>query len=152
MSDHFLDTSALVKHYHSELGTPKVDLLWNTPGANLFVSRLGIVEAVSAFAKKVRTGTISAADFHLFRRRFFADLRRRRPAIIRLLVRHHQDADRLLQRHGLVHGLTTLDSLQLAVALELLRKGIPAELVTADHVLLAIAPLEGLAINNPEVP
>jgi uncharacterized protein len=152
MSDHFLDTSALVKHYHSELGTPKVDLLWNTPATNLFVSRLGIVEAVSAFAKKVRSGTISAADFYLLRRRFFADLRRRRPAIIRLLVRHHQDADRLLLRHGLVHGLTTLASLQLAVALELPRKGVPAELVTADHVLLAIAPLEGLAINNPEVP
>jgi uncharacterized protein len=107
MSDHFLDTSALVKHYHSEVGTPKVDLLWNNAGARLFVSRLGIVETVSTFAKKVRSGTITAADFHLLRRRFFADLRRRRPATIRLLVRHHQEADRLLQQHGLVHALHT---------------------------------------------
>jgi len=152
MSDHFLDTSALVKHYHAEVGTPKVDLLWNTPSARLFVSRLGVVETVSTFAKKVRTGSISATDFHLVRRRFFADLRRRRPAILRVLVRHYQDADRLLQQHGLVHGLRTLDSLQLAVALELSRKGVPAELVTADHVLLAVAPLEALAVINPEVP
>ncbi len=53
---------------------------------------------------------------------------------------------------ALVLGLNTLDSLQLAVALELPRKGLPAELVTADQVLLAVAPLEGLAVNNPEVP
>jgi uncharacterized protein len=152
MPDHFLDTSALVKHYHSEVGTPKVDLLWNAPGARLFVSRLGIVETVSTFAKKVRTGTITVADFHLLRRRFFADLRRRHPAIVRVLVRHHQDADRLLQQHGLVYGLHTLDAIQLAVALELPRNGVPAELVTADHVLLAVAPLEGLTVNNPEVP
>ncbi len=66
MSDHFLDTSALVKHYHSEVGTPKVDLLWNTPGARLFVSRLGIVETVSTFAKKVRTGLITVAPSPLF--------------------------------------------------------------------------------------
>jgi hypothetical protein len=152
MSDHFFDTSGLVKHYHAEVGTPKVDLLWNTPGARLFVSRLGIVETVSTFAKKVRGGTISIADFQLLRRRFFADLQRRRPAIMRVLVRHYQDADRLLQQHGLVHGLHTLDSLQLAVALDLHRNGMSVELVTADHVLLTIAPLEGLAVNNPEAP
>jgi len=152
MSDHFLDTSALVKHYHSELGTPKMDVLWNTSGARLFVSRLGVVETVSTFAKKVRSGAISAADFHLLRRGFFADLRRRRPAIIRVLVRHYQDADRLLQNYGLVHSLHTLDAIQFAVALDLHRKAVSAELVTADHVLLAVAPLEGLTVNNPELP
>jgi uncharacterized protein len=152
MSDHFLDTSALVKHYHAEIGTPKVELLWNNPGARLFVSRLGIVETVSTLAKKVRTGLISVGDFHLLRRRFFADLRKRRPMVVRFLVCHHQEADRLLQQHGLVYGLHTLDAIQLAVALDLANKGVKAELVTADHILLAVAPLEGLAVNNPEVP
>jgi hypothetical protein len=101
MSNHFLDTSGLVKHYHPEIGTPKVDRLWADPGAKLFISRLSVVETVSVFAKKVRTGTISAADFGLLRRRFFADLRNRRPAIVRMLVRHFQEADRLLVQHGL---------------------------------------------------
>jgi predicted nucleic acid-binding protein len=141
MSDHFLDTSSLVKHYHVEIGTPKVDLLWNNPIARLLVSRLGVIETVSTFAKKVRAGTIAAADFHLLRRRFFADLRKRRPAIVRLLVRHYQDADRLLQQHGLVYGLHTLDAIQLAVALDLNKQSVVAELVTADHVLLIVAPL-----------
>ena len=112
MSEHFLDTSALVKHYHSEVGTPKVDLLWNNPNAHLFVSRLGVVETVSAFAKKVGcNGMISTADFLLLRRRFFADLRKKRPSVVRLLVRHHQEADRLIEQYGLVHSLHTLDAL-----------------------------------------
>ena len=46
MSNHFVDTSALVKHYHPEVGTPKVDLLWATQGARLFISRLSVVESV----------------------------------------------------------------------------------------------------------
>ena len=152
MSEHFLDTSALVKHYHSEVGTPKVDLLWNNPNAHLFVSRLGVVETVSAFAKKVRNGMISTVDFLLLRRRFFADLRKKRPSVVRLLVRHHQEADRLIEQYGLVHSLHTLDALQLAIALDLPRKLGSMEFVTADHVLLTIAPLEGLAVKNPEVP
>ena len=152
MSDHFLDTSALVKHYHPEAGSPKVDALWNNPAAKLFISRQGIVETVSTFAKKVRNRLITAADFHLLRRRFFADLRRKRPLIVRLLVRHHEDADGLLQKYGLVHGLHTLDAIQLAVAIDLVKNGVQAELVTADHVLLTVAPLEGLSVMNPEIP
>jgi hypothetical protein len=92
MSDHFLDTSALVKHYHVEIGTPKVDLLWATPTARLFISRLGLVEAVSVFAKKVRSGAITTGDFALLRRRFFADLRRRRPEVKRHEERREAEA------------------------------------------------------------
>jgi predicted nucleic acid-binding protein len=152
MSDHFLDTSALVKHYHPEIGTPKVDLLWSNSEARLYISRLGVVEAVSVFAKKVRSGVIAVGDFALLRRRFFADLRRKRPLVVRLLVRHFQEADHLLQKHGLAHNLHTLDAIQLAVALDLRQRALLTELVTADRVLLAVAPLEGLAVSNPEVP
>ncbi len=152
MPHHFLDTSGLVKHYHPEVGTPEVDRLWADPGARLFLSRLSVAETVSVFARKVRTGTISPTDFGLLRRRFFADLRQRRPAIVRLLVRHFQEADRLLQQHSLTHGLNTLDALQLAVALDLRRRGMLDELVAADRVLLAVATLEGLKVLNPEVP
>jgi uncharacterized protein len=140
MSQYFLDTSGLVKHYHPEVGTAEVDRLWSDPGAKLFLSRLSVVESVSVFAKKVRSGIISATDFGLLRRRFFADVRKRRPAIVRLLVRHFQEADQLLQQHGLRHNLNTLDALQLAVAVDLRRRGMLDELVTADRVLLAVAP------------
>jgi hypothetical protein len=45
-----------------------------------------------------------------------------------------------------------LDAIQLAVALDLRRRGMLDELVTADRVLLTVAPLEGLPVSNPEVP
>jgi hypothetical protein len=122
------------------------------PGASIFISRLGVVETVSVFAKKVRSGLISATDFGLLRRRFFADLRQRRPSIVRLLVRHFQEADRLLQQHSLTINLNTLDSLQLAVALDLRRRGMLDELVASDRVVLAVATLEGLKTFNPESP
>jgi predicted nucleic acid-binding protein len=152
MSHHFLDTSALVKHYHSEVGTPDVERLWDDASARLFISRQGVVETVSVLAKKVRSGIIATADFTLLRRRFFADLRRRRPVIVRLLVKHFQEADRLLQTHSLVHNLNTLDALQLAVALDLRNRQMLDELVTADRVLLTVAPLEGLTVRNPQTP
>jgi uncharacterized protein len=152
MSDHFLDTSALIKHYHPEVGTPVVDQLWGNTGARLFISRIGAVETVSVFAKKVRTGLISAADFGLLRRRFFADLRGHRPLVVRLLVSHFQEADRLLQQYGLTQSLHTLDALQLAVAFDLRHRGLLDELVTADRVLLTVATLEGLAVLDPENP
>lgn len=152
MSNHFLDTSGLVKHYHPEVGSAEVDRLWADPTARLFVSRLGVVEAVSVFAKKVRSSQISAADFALLRRRFFADLHHHRPVIMRVLVNHFQEADRLLQQHSLTHSLYTLDALQLAMALDLWRRGMIADLVTADRVLLAVTPLEGLPVVDPEHP
>src|SRR5262249_28870592 len=55
MSGIFFDTSALVKHYHTEVGSDEVDRLWNDPANSLFVSRLSAPEIVSAFAGKVRT-------------------------------------------------------------------------------------------------
>ena len=152
MPDYFLDTSALVKHYHPEAGTPILDRLWADPGARLFISRLGVVETVSVFAKKVRTDLISAADFGLLRRRFFADLRHRRPSVVRLLVKHFQEADRLLQCHGSTQSLHTLDAMQLATALDLEHRGLLDELVTADRVLLAVAALEGMTVLDPEHP
>lgn len=152
MPQHFFDTSGLVKHYHAEVGTAEVDRLWANPGATLFISRLSVVETVSVLAKKVRTGLISSADFDLLRGRFFADLRKRHPAIVRMLVRHFQEADRLLQQYGLAHGLHTLDALQLAVALDLRHHGQLDEFVSSDRVLLTVAAYEGLTVFDPEHP
>ena len=58
MPGSFLDTSALAKHYHIEIGSAEVDRQWADSSRDLFVSRIGVVEAVSVFAGKVRTGEI----------------------------------------------------------------------------------------------
>jgi predicted nucleic acid-binding protein len=153
MAGDFLDTSALAKHYHPEVGSAEVDRLWNDVDRDLFVSRLAALEIVSAFAGKVRAGVISLADFDTLRRRFASDLsKKKRPVGTRILVAHFQEAERLLRQHGPARRLRTLDALQLAVALDLRRKKAVDQFVSADKDLVAVAALEGFVILDPENP
>ncbi len=152
MSGTFLDSSALVKHYHAEAGSAEVDRLWNDPATSLLVSRLSVPEIVSAFAGKVRTGEISAADFDVLTRRFAADASKRSFATIRLLARHFKEAERQIRQHGLTIRLRTLDALQLAVALDLQARGLVTHFVCSDHSLLSVASAEGLSVIDPENP
>ena len=153
MSADFLDTSALAKHYHAEPGSAEIDRLWNDPGHGLLLSRLSALEIVSVFAAKVRAGVIAIADFDALRRRFSADLTKtKRLVATRLLIAHYQEAERLLRQHGPARRLRTLDSLQLAVALDLRRKGAIDRIVSADKDLLAVAVIEGLDVFDPENP
>jgi len=152
MAGTFLDTSALVKHYHAEAGTAEVDRLWNDPAASLFISRLCAVEIVSAFAGKVRAGEIAATDFTILLRRFAADARKKSFTTIRFLVRHFKEAERLIRQHGLTIRLRTLDALQLAVALDLKARGLLTHFVCSDRVLLSVASAEGFSVIDPENP
>ncbi|MDA2923345.1 type II toxin-antitoxin system VapC family toxin [Acidobacteria bacterium AH-259-L09] len=77
MADYFVDTSALGKHYHEEVGTARVDQLLGEPQSRHFVSRLSVIEVGSVFAGKVRNAVISQADFDLLRRRFLTDVTQR---------------------------------------------------------------------------
>jgi|SRR5207245_6046985 len=85
----FWDTSALVKHYHPELGTPKADHLLESAGSQHVISRLGVTETFSVFAGKARAGLITLAEFDQLCRRFLADTRRKAFSVARLLVAHH---------------------------------------------------------------
>jgi hypothetical protein len=101
MPGYFLDTSALVKHYHPEAGSAEVDRLWNDPRAALFIPRLAALEIASAFAGMVRGGVITPAESDVLTRRFSADVTAKRLAVIRLLVLHFKEAERLLRPNAL---------------------------------------------------
>jgi predicted nucleic acid-binding protein len=152
MTQYFLDTSALIKHYHTEVGTPQIEALLAAHPGTFTISRLTIVELHAAFAKKVRMGLISVTDFEKITRRFRSDVAAKRWRVIRLLVAHYQLAERLIRKSGLVHNLRTLDALQLSVAMSLNDPADPVTLVSADKNLIAIATGEGLSVINPEVP
>ena len=154
MPGHFWDTSALVKHYHPESGTAKVDTLLQAPGSPQVMSRLGVTETFSVFAGKVRAGLITQAEFDKLCRRFLADTRGKVLSVARLLVAHHKEAERLLRSYGPRpgDGIRTLDALQLAVALDLRSKGIIDTVVAADARLLAVARSEGFSAVDPEQP
>jgi predicted nucleic acid-binding protein len=152
MPNNFFDTSALGKHYHTEIGTAKVEAILAQANSRQLISRLGVVEVLSVFAGKVRTGTITIAAFDTLRRRFFTDLTRRVFEVVRMTGWHYEEAQRLVRKHGPARRLRTLDALQLAVALDLRAKGVIDQFICADKALLATASGEGLPIVDPEQP
>jgi PIN domain nuclease of toxin-antitoxin system len=82
MANAFLDTSALVKYYHPEEGTPEVTQIVEESGFLHYISRLSLVETVSAFAVKFRTAQIDEQELNELRRRFYYDIGQGRVQII----------------------------------------------------------------------
>ena len=149
MAVYYHDTSALVKHYHTEIGTAVVDDLLVEPNSHHFLSRLAGVELESALAKHVRMQLIPPVDFQRSVRKFHTDITNGQYRVLRLLVRHLESAEALIQRHGMTRSLRTLDAIQLAVALDLHQHHGLDFFVCADTALCAIAIAEGLAVINP---
>jgi predicted nucleic acid-binding protein len=150
LAGYFLDSSVVAKIYHEEVGTPEVERLFLQPDTALFISRLTLVEVQSVFAGKVRTGVLSHADLQLLRRRFLSDIRDGHFQVVAILGAHFQEAETLIHLYGVSQSLRTLDALQLAVAIDLRRRGLAASLVTADKALCRVAGEVGLPTLNPE--
>ncbi|HNQ23310.1 MAG TPA: type II toxin-antitoxin system VapC family toxin [Phycisphaerae bacterium] len=146
MPAYFLDSSALVKRYLGEEGTPRV--LEIIAGAErVVVSRLTMVEVTSATVRRRRVGDVSA------------DLARR------VLEALDEDSRQLYEVVDLaagtiaracdlvgVHGLRAADSVQLACALLAaggLTGGQGLIFVSADAELNAAAAAERLVVVNP---
>ena len=151
MPSYFLDTSALAKRYHKENGSQYMDRILEQSGSRSLISNLSIVELESVLAIKTKTGEIDQQSLEIARRRFRADLARRRLLVAPSVHEgHFQSARKLLVRYGVVEGLRTLDALQLAMALDLQQLGQIAVLVAADQRLCRIASLAGCSAVNPE--
>jgi len=151
MADRFYDTSAFAKHYRTEMGTAKVDAFLAETGSHHFISALGVVELHSVLARLTREGKITAADFHLARGRFLADIASGLWQVMPATAAHFHHAQQLLVRHSLGRSLRTLDAIQLAATL--LNPDSPLDaFVCADGNLCLVAAAEGLIVVNPEVP
>ena len=78
MPGFFVDTSALAKLYHRELGSTYLERLLLNSGTRFWISRLSIVEMESVFAIKVRSGQLDISNLAIARRRLRADLAQKR--------------------------------------------------------------------------
>src|SRR6516225_3954975 len=99
MADRFFDTSAAVKHYHAEVGSPKVDAWLAEVGARHFLSELAVVEFHSVLARLVRTGIITTGTFAQARGRFLTDIASTLWPVVPLTAAHLHHAQQLLVRH-----------------------------------------------------
>lgn len=150
MAGHFFDSSALVKLYHLEAGTPVVDQIVNEPGNQIRVSRLAAAELTSAFAIKVRTQSINREDAELFLRQFRRDIATGKLEVFSVAESEFAMAESLVERYAFDLRLRALDALQLAVALELRSQALVDHFVAADRILCEVAGLEGFSVINPE--
>ena len=73
----FFDTSALIKLYHQEAGTERVEEIFGQAENSLIISELAIVEMYSPLARKVRTGEITPQAQEEALRNFEEDCARR---------------------------------------------------------------------------
>ncbi len=153
MPTFFVDTSALAKLYHQEIGSDYLERLLQQPDARLTISRLSIVEMESVFAMKVRAGQLDLANLEVARRRLRADLAQSRLGVTRPVEeKHFRDARNLIIRFGAGEGLRTLDALQLSIALDLRRAGLIAVIIAADQRLCRVSQLAGCPAIDPQAP
>jgi predicted nucleic acid-binding protein len=139
MARYFLDSSALVKRYHQELGTPAVEALFNQNGNRFFVSRLALVEVNSAFARLVREGALAQDKFENVIARMESEVTAKVLTVVAISSRRLDAAAVILRTHGLKNNIRTLDAIQLAAAQALHTRSRIAAFVAADKKLLASA-------------
>jgi predicted nucleic acid-binding protein len=147
---HFFDSSALVKLYHPEVGTPVVDRIVYSSNSPIKISRLTPVELTSAFAIKVRTKAIDSEDADLFLLQFRTDVATGKLEVFSIGESEFAVAESLIERYAFKFRLRALDALQLAIALELRKQKLVDHFVAADRILCEVAELEGFLVINPE--
>ena len=147
---YFLDSSALIKRYVVEIGSPWIKTLTDSQtGNSLLLVRITWVEVLSAFARRQREGSITTAEVAALIAKFRSEFNSRYRVI---------EVDRaLVERAGeliVQYPLRAYDAVQLAAALRVqsvLTSILETQLifVSADNRLLDIAQSAGLAIDNP---
>ena len=149
MAQYFFDTSAAVKYYHAEPGTPAVSAIFAEPNRKIRISSLGFLEIQSAFAMKVRSGVLDHKGAGMQRTRLLLDVAAGDIEVYSVTEDHYLAAERLIGRHSFSHRLRTLDALQRAVALDLSSQRLMEHFVVSDRVLGEVASLEGLNVIYP---
>ena len=145
----FLDTSALIKLYHQEVGTEQFSKYLSNIKGDLFLttSDLTKLELHSSLLKRSRIKEISNKNLFQLFRLLEKDFQNFNIIVIDQVIK--DIAIQLLDSIGLKYGLRTLDSLQLASSLYSNNYFKIDYFVSLDKKLLNIAK-EYFPIINPE--
>jgi predicted nucleic acid-binding protein len=150
VSAYYLDTSAAVKLYVSEPGSDWLGYLLTTNPFTVAVSsHLLRVEMWSAFARRLREGTVTSEEYNRINVLFI----QHRYSLYRFVPTDETviQSTRQLIEH---YTLRAIDAVHLATALAVNRRLVgtgEAETIflCADDRLLAAAAAEGLTVDNP---
>ena len=150
MAGYFLDTSAIVKRYVQEAGTPWICGLTRRGAPDpVYLARATLVEVTSAITRRSRGGSLDAARaasiLARFRQHLFG-----RYQIVEVFPSVWAAAAELAQ----AHGLRAYDAVQLAAPLDMNRRSQAGgrdviTLISGDRELNAAAQAEGLIVDDP---
>ncbi|MCL1469096.1 type II toxin-antitoxin system VapC family toxin [Argonema antarcticum] len=150
MAIYFLDSSALVKRYISEIGSAWVLGLFDPTLKNEgFIAAITGVEIIAAITRRSSSGSISITDATLIRNQFKTDFQKDYQII---------EITETIINSGMVlsetYGLRGYDAIQLAAGRAVnslcIANGLPPIVfVSADNELNAAVVSEGLMIENP---
>ena len=149
MPTYFFDSSALVKFYIEETGTPWVRSLTDSAENIIHVASLARVETISALTRRLNRRDITEAEFD----EAYGDLEQdfaTQYRIVALTEAIIDNAARLARKHG----LRANDAVQLSTAIDVRRilaevGSITTALVTADLELNVAAVAEGFSTEDP---
>lgn len=150
MKIHYFDTSALIKRYVQEPGTPWVlGLVATKPRGLLLTARITVVETYSALARRRRELSVAPEDLDLAVREFSADTASEYEFV-------ELDSALVAVARDLVdrYPLRAYDAVQLASAiianraLHTVRRA-RLTFVSADDRLVKVAAAEGMIVDNP---
>ena len=150
MAIYFLDSSALVKRYISEIGSAWILGLFDPALENeFFVAAITGVEIVAAITRRARNGSIAVADAVLICNHLKSDLQTDYQVIE--IVEEVINSGMALAE---AQGLRGYDAVQLAAGCVINRLCIdsglsPIIFVSADNELNLAAAHEGLLVENP---
>ncbi len=145
MAAYFLDTSAVLKRYVQETGTPWVQSLTApSAGHSLFVVRITLAETVAAITRRERGGSITPPDATTAVADFQVDFARQYRVVA-------VSAGLVAQAAALArkHALRGYDAVQLAAVLDIHATDPRLTLLSADAELNTAATAEGLTVDDP---
>ncbi len=141
----YADTSALVKHYHDEIGSDQVDD-WMRSAKQFFSSALTRLEMTAFVERSKINRRFDSPTYRTIVSEIERDIATKK--ITLLDIDHHvvAGANQLIK----TRRLRVQDALQLASALALQQRlAAPLAFLCADQHLLSAARLEGLRCLNP---
>lgn len=150
MTIYDLDTSGLIKRYVTEAGSSGVQQLFQDKQDHLFLtSRLTMPETYSAFARRLREGSVSAVDYQVNLQAF-----QLHSATSYRFIELTEEVVHISRRLLEQYPLRANDAVQLAsalVAYQTLQNALlrPMIFLAADNRLLTVATEEGLLAQNP---
>lgn len=142
MTHLYFDASALVKKYHPEAGSVRVNTLITDAANDIYISELVIVELTSAIIQLRRIGQFDVNSVHVVLAQFSVDVAQRY-VVIPPPANWVEEACRLIEQYD----LRALDAIHLAIALSWNAPSLV--FVCADEKLLAAAAKAGLSVLNP---